>query len=436
MSLFQGILLGVFIIAIIGGVLLFGIVHNDETAGIANLTMWGTLDEASVNALFAQIYNNNNEEKYRVSYVYKNPDEFDNDFLEALANGTPPDMVLLPHQDIFKQAKRLYPIPYKSYPQRTFKDTFIEEGELFLGSEGVTAIPFTIDPMVMYWNRTLFSKALISRPPVYWDELISQVSRLTEKDSGGNVKKSAIALGEWNNIAYVKDIISLLLMQAGSPIVGVKDGRITALIDERGTYTVAPSDTAITFFIQFANPVKAYYSWSRSFPNSIDHFANGDVAMLLARASDVGKIQRKNPNLNFDVAETPMPRGDAVGAITYGQMYGIGIVKNSKNVNSSVGAAYELASKEVLEKYEVLSGLPPVRRDMLATLPEDAFKSVFYRAALRSRAWYDPDSDRTETILKNMIETVISGREGTGGAAKTADEELNLILDELFVGTN
>ncbi len=430
MSLFQGILLGVFIIATIGGVVLFGIVQNDDGYAGVELSMWGTVPSEQIIALLNQIYSDENQTAPRIKYVYKSPDTFDQEFLEALASGVGPDMVLLPQQDIFKQSKRLYPIPYKTLSARTFKDTFIQEGELFLNNDGVIAVPFIIDPLVMYWNRTMFTKAGIARPPMYWDEVVQIVPRLSEKDSSGYLRKSGVALGEFSNISYAKDILSALLMQAGTPIIGYKDINIlSALLDERGSFTVTPADTAITFFIQFANPVKALYSWSRAFPVSVEHFASGDVAMLFAKASDIVRIQEKNPNLNFDVGEFPKPRDDASGAITYGDMYSLAIVNNTPNTNAAIEAIFMLVSPEIIKIFEEITGLPPVRRDLLAVLPEDPYKSVFYNAALRTRGWFDPDKIQTEIIFRNMIETVVSGREGVGAATKLADEELNLLLD-------
>lgn len=433
MSLFQGILIGVFIVAIIGGVILFGIVQNNDggTSGLINV--WGTVPQEVMGNLLTTLSADQNSTLPKIAYQYVPEETFDRTLLEALASGTGPDVVLLPHEDILKQKTRLLPIPYKSVSERTYKDLFIEDAEVFLDKDGILAMPFSVNPLVLYWNRTMFTKAGIANPPKYWDEVIQIVPRLSEKDASGILKKSGIALGEFSNIDYAKDIIALLFMQSGSPIVGDKNGRLSAFIDERGAGTVTPSDTAITFFTQFANPVKTLYSWSRSFPNSLDMFAQGDVAMVIGRASDITKIQEKNPNLNFDVAELPVPKpsGEDTGGITFGSMYGLAIVKNSTNPSGALNAMYGLTSAQSLGVLANITNLPPVRRDMLADFPEDPYKEVFYKASLRSKVWYDPDKDITYGIFKNLLDTIVSGRESITGALKQADEQLNDLLDRI-----
>ena len=57
--------------------------------------------------------------------------------------------------------------------ERDFKNTYIEEGELYLAANGILGLPITVDPMVMYWNRDIFSSAAIAAPPSYWDEFLT-----------------------------------------------------------------------------------------------------------------------------------------------------------------------------------------------------------------------------------------------------------------------
>ncbi len=428
MSLFQGIIIGILIVGAIGGVALFALSKVSSTAELAPLTVWGMVDPASMDAFFAAIAEKKDPTIPEFNYVYVTPENFQKDFLEALATGNGPDLVLLPHEELLNQRNKLFVFPYDNLPQRTFKELFVEAGEVFFAPEGTIALPFSIDPLVMYWNRTAFSRAGIAQVPRYWDEVISIEPKLVEKDAAGQVKKAALALGEFSNISYAKDILSTLLMQSGTNIVGYDGNRLISLINERGPYTVPPVDTAVTFFTQFSNPVKAYYSWSKALPQSTEMFAQGDLAMLFAKASDITKIQAKNPNLNFDVSEFPITRDEANGALTFGSMYGFGVVARSQNIQEAVNAAVSLTSKDSLTVWESISGLPPVRRDMLATVPQDPYRAVFYNAALRSKVWYDPDGIATENIFKDLIDAVVTGRLQLSAAARDADDALNNLL--------
>lgn len=89
---------------------------------------------------------------------------------------------------------------------------------------------------------------------------------------------------------------------------------------------------------------------------------------------------------------------------------------------------FALTSFENIAQFSVNLGLPPVRRDVLTNKPTDAIGSVFYDSALMSKSWFDPDSDETDDIFKNMIESVTSGRARLGEAINLADQELGLLL--------
>lgn len=431
MSLFQGIIIGILIVGAIGGLALFALSKANTTDELPMLTIWGMVPPATMDAFLGTIAEKKDKNIPPFAYVYVTPDNFQRDFLEALATGQGPDLVLLPHEEILNQRNKLFTIPFESLPVRTFRELFIEAGEVFFVPDGTIAVPFSVDPLVMYWNRTAFSRAGIAQVPKYWDEVIAAEPKLVEKDATGQIKKAALALGEFSNISYSKDILSTLLMQSGTSIVGYDGTRLVSLLSERGPYTVPPTDTAITFFTQFSNPVKAYYTWSKALPQSIEMFAQGDLAMLFARASDIGPIQQKNPNLNFDVSEFPVTRDEANGALTFGSMYGIGVVSRSPYLQNALNAAFILTSSDQLKLFEEISELPSVRRDMLAQIPQNPYKVVFHNAALRSKVWYDPDRVATENIFKNLVDSIVSGRLQISAATRDADDALNTLLFSL-----
>ena len=74
------------------------------------------------------------------------------------------------------------------------------------------------------------------------------------------------------------------------------------------------------------------------------------------------------------------------------------------------------------------SGLPPVARRVLSEPPGDDVGPVFYKSALIAKAWLDPDTDKTDLIFKEMIESVTSGRLRVQSAVSNAAQE----LDDLF----
>ena len=99
-----------------------------------------------------------------LKYVQKSADTLDQDLLEALASGVGPDLILLADNLAFRYANRLFAIPYTSYSLATFKSNFSGAGEVFLTGRGVLAFPITVDPLVMYYNRSILDANSVIYP--------------------------------------------------------------------------------------------------------------------------------------------------------------------------------------------------------------------------------------------------------------------------------
>ncbi len=431
---FQTILLFVFgffiIIAVLGFAgILPGFGGKNEKVFLGNVTIWGTLPERTVSGLIGDVYAG--EESVKITYKQKSAETFDRDLVEALASAVGPDVILLPQDLIVRHRDKISPISYETVSQRGFQDRFIEEAELYLSNAGILALPLTIDPMVMYWNRDLFSAAGISSVPKTWDEYRLIVPRLTKKDrTGANIVQSALPFGEFRNVDHAKDILSLLILQAGNPItqkLAEQDEKVVSVLKEQFNLDIPPTEAALRFFTEFSNPVKESYTWNRSLPSSQEAFVAGSSAVYVGYASERAELERKNPHLNFDVAQIPQPSGLS-RAITFGNMEALAILKSSPNFTASFRAVALLSDTDFVDALSKDLGLPPARRDLLGGTPPDAFAEVFYDAALISRAWLDPAPERTETVFQNMVEVIVSGRSKISEAVSAASVELTRLL--------
>ena len=311
MNLFQIITIGVFTFFLIFAVLVFsGVIPIFTTApqGVSGtVTLWGIIPEARFRNSLA-VFNKTHEKIFSIQYVQKNEDFFDRDLVEAIASGKGPDMVLLPQDLVVRHTDKVTPISYETLSLRDFRDTFIEEGELFIGDEevGILALPFSVDPMILFWNRDIFNANTISLPPELWDQLLALAPVLTATDNAFNVNQSAIAFGEFENVTHAKDILALLILQAGNPIVERKEGKLTAVLEERRGLVVAPGESALRFYTEFSNPSKPVYSWNRSLPESKEFFVSNDLGVYVGYASEIPDIRAQSPNLNFDIALVPI----------------------------------------------------------------------------------------------------------------------------------
>lgn len=428
MSFFRIGIIAAFVIFAVVGVLAFSGIGGigGDSDNIGRVEVWGTAPQGLMDAIFSDI-SMEVDGFSGVDYVQKSEETYNEEFVEALASGRGPDLFLLPHDSIVRHSDKIIELPYKSFSEREFKSTFIEEGEMYLTSTGVLGLPFTIDPLVMYWNRDIFQNAGVANPPTFWDELFVLSPKITQRDLASNITRSFVALGEFDNIENAKEILSALIIQSGNPIIASSGGELRSVIRENIGFSTSPAESAVRFYTEFSNPVKSVYSWNRSLQNSKQLFAAGDLAIYFGFASELSEIIRANPNLNFDVSLLPQLR-DSNTRVTYGKMSAFAVPRASANPTGAFITGVILTDAVNVFAFSQAIGLPPVRRDLLSNRPADAFSSVFYDSALISNAWLEPDSEETDDIFENLVESVTSGRVRLSEAVRTADKELNLLL--------
>ncbi len=424
MSKFQVIVIAIFVICIIAGVALFATYKSkDAQNSLPTVTIWGVFPQSIFTALVRQL-NNTRESPLSINYVEKSSSAFDKEFIEALARGEGPDVILIPQEMMLRHSDKITPIPYSLLTERDFKNTYVQQAELYLTSQGIAGLPFTVDPLVMYWNRDLFTNAGLATHPRYWDEFADVSKKIEQKDVNSNIRRSAIAMGEFANISHAREILGTLFMQSGNPVTTRNDEGVQSTLGGDGIQSSSP---AVSFFTQFANPRNEEYSWNRSLPLSKNWFLAGSLATYFGFSSELFDIREKNPNLDFDVSPLPQIRNGR-NRVTYGSMYGLSIVRSSANQAAAYANLQALTAPDALTILGQLSYLPPVRRDMLATGSADPYQTIFYDSALISRGWLDMNIRITNDIFQDMIESITSGRVSTEGAIRSAHDQMNLSL--------
>ncbi len=372
LSGFQIGVIAVFVVLALLGVVVFatgfGIGRNDP---LPEVVVWGTVNEDVMKVVLSGL-KRDTERFDRVSYVEKDPRTYNEEFVNALASGRGPDLFLLREKDIIAQNDKVLTIPFKKYSERMFRNNFIEEGELFLRKEGIMALPFSVDPMVMYWNRDIFSNEGIANPPSFWDEFFILSPRITKRDRSSSIVQSFVAFGEYRNVVHAKDILSALILQTGNPIVTFSErGGLVSTFEEKLNYLEPPVLAALRFYTEFSNPVKSVYSWNRALPDSRQSFIAGDLAIYIGFASELPELQKANPNLNFDVAKLPRSR-ESNRSVTFGRLSALAIPLGSRNTDAAFEVAQALSSASQVSIFAQESGLPPVRRDLLSQKPTDS----------------------------------------------------------------
>jgi ABC-type glycerol-3-phosphate transport system substrate-binding protein len=361
-----------------------------------------------------------------VSYQEKDPATFQNDLVSAIADGQSPDLILADAASLFVLRNRLYTIPFETYNERLYRDTYVDGASVFLSPAGVLAIPLLVDPLVVYYNKDLLAGQNYVAAPTTWNGLGQSLARFLKKDSRGVITQTAIGLGEVDNVQNYKDILSALFLQTGNPIVvqnpttGAYEQRLNRGQD---TDTELGSAKALSFYTGFANQSNTSFSWTRTLPSTLDMFLSGKSAFYIGRASELFMIQSRNPNLSFDVTTLFQP-DDAIRPITYGNFSGLGILKSTPNFPAAYSIAGTFTSKEFVEYLSAATAVPPARRDLLLVAQKNPYVQVYFKAALSAFGWPDPSPALSTEVFRDMIRAVNNGRSDASQAIYEASRDL------------
>lgn len=408
----RNILLGLGVFAALFSILIFsGKIPLGTTGSQAkgDVVIWGTLPEVEMNKLVQEF--NPKAKDYRVSYKEVSEAVFNQSLLEALASGTGPDLIIAPHQIILSQSSRLYPFPLSSFSEKSYKDTYVDGASIFFNRDGAIALPVSIDPMVLFYNRTLLSKRGIINPPATWDEILNLAPSLTVRNARGGFDESAIALGT-PNTPHNKDIVMATVAQLGQAAVLKQyrgDGSplltVTANTPINAQSEVYPLLTAVRFFKEFADPSKMSYSWNRFAGNAQDQFVAEKLAMYIGYASELSTLRSRNPKADIEMTYLPQTRGYNSFA-TAGQLYGIAALRTSRNLVTALTVESQFSSVGIAPAIASILEATPAHRSY-AGMP--GLSEVIGRSMLVARPWHDSFPNESLSLMATMFADIVNG---------------------------
>ena len=426
-SVFQIFLLILFGVFALIGIIVVATNRNDDEREklIADITIWGPPMYSDIMSDILRDLKEKDDLLEKVKYVEKNPHTIYGDLLEAMSTGDSPDIVIMNSSGLLPLKNKIYPIPVERLPLHTFRDTYVEGSEIFVLDNSVYALPLAVDPLVLYWNRTLFKNAAIAKVPKDWDTLVDLTyKRLSKINGGADLTQSAIAFGEYDNVLHAKEILSALFMQTGSGIVYRKNGYFTINNND-----IKKASLALKFYTSFSNPIKTVYSWNKTFDRSLEAFASDRVAMYAGFVSDEPIIKKINLNLNFDMTTFPQSNNN-IADVTYGNFYGLAVLKTSKNPQAGLYVANVMTSRDVSKRLSEASGLPSARRDVLTDVdPSDPTAYTKVQSAIMAKSWLEPaPQSAVNTAFKRGINNTVSGTVGYEQATGQIFADINALL--------
>jgi len=304
------------------------------------LTMWHLFDSEEVFKPIIADYQKEHP-NIKIKFIKKDYSEYEDDSLNALAEGAGPDIWLIRNDWVVRHHKKLVPMPegmlsaedeQKRSDVDVFKDNFVPVvADDVVVDNKIYGLPLYVDTLALYYNKDLFREKqdklyeeekietaeLLEEAPQTWNDVV-RVNKLLTKREGENIKQAGIALGLSGNVDQAIDIVYALMLQNHTKMVA-DDKKSSAfnlsILNEAGE-PVYPGTHALEFYASFSDPGKEAYSWNTSMPNDVEAFAQGKLAMMINYSFRIQTLSQIAPNLNYEIAPLPQIKGETT-AVDY-----------------------------------------------------------------------------------------------------------------------
>lgn len=399
----------------------------------AKLTVWVS---NSFYKRYIDVFNRDHPDIF-VNFVHK--PGIEKLLMTSIAGGTAPDLVRLWRTWVIAFGSRGALVPLNKY----IESDKVDLNAYFPGAIGECeyqgkyySLPFNTDVHPLYYNRTMFEEVGLdpNKPPKTWKELEEYARRLTVIENG--VAKKLGFAPNLGNVSFVD-----FLWPAGGKLVS-KDKKKIIFNDEAGLRTLewllnftdnisGGIATVAAFKTAAQNPTTFETAWA---------MMNNQLAMSIEVATPLVTFAQYAPDLDFDVANPPIPEGGEL--ITEMGGFGFCIPRDCPNPETAWKFVKWTASKEAQLKFSAL-GEPPlggggltVRKDVSEHAPFYTLQPKWAKlVAMESfgRFWpTTPITGEMQTELKDMIDSVLYHKKSPKEALDYAAKKLQEALDEVY----
>lgn len=379
---------------------------------------------------------------YYYKKILSGDEDYENEFSKVLSEGKGPDIITINNSWMPRYKKMVAPLDDGARTAQSYQRKFVDVvSNDFLEDNKIYAVPLSLDTLALYYNIDMFSSVGITEPPKVWNDFSDDVKKLTMRDEKGNITRAGAAIGTDKNVNRSSDILSLLLLQSNSTIVGKvgdKVDKVATFTDvfSDGSNTIAPGEErtvggiALQFYADFANPDKSVYTWNPLLDYSIDAFSQMNAAMMINYAYTVPVVRAKTPNLRFAIAPMPQIKGVDI-PVNYASYWAMTVSSGSAHPLEAWDFLMYITNPEINKLYLTETGKPTAQRDLVAWQEngDDPNLAVFARQSLTAKSWYQQDNFAVDKIFNNAINSVIFRRATPEEASTTAAEELNKLME-------
>lgn len=387
------------------------------------LVYWGLWDEPAIIQPLISAYQSQHP-NVTIEYQKMSPDQYRDKLLARGKNGQGPDIFRF-HNTWLPEIKEIVsPLPSSVMTNADFEKTFypVQKTDLKLGSY-YYGIPLYLDGLVLIYNDSLMKKAGIADVPGNWDDLITDVGKLSIKDTSGQIITSGIALGTANNIEHFSDIFALMLVQNGADLTKLDQPEAAQ---------------ALEAYRKFAEKPKNY--WDATQENNIQAFIHEKVAMIFAPSWEVATIRAVRSDLEIKVV--PIPPVPGAKPVSIASYWVEGVSRYSKQQTEAWKFLAYLAQKDSLSQLfqsqiKARGFAPAVSRvDMGSEMAQNQYIAAVVKQAdayvsvpMVTRTFDNGLNDQIVKYIENAINATAQGTSYTE-AMKTAKQGIDQVLGQ------
>lgn len=423
----------------------FGGSASSATTSKITLKVWGVFDEKDAWKEIISGYESTHP-NVSVEYTKMRFEEYQDDLVQAIAEGKGPDIFAVHNTWIGGFTDLLEPMPdavtvahletqgtlrkeqvlvsssQATLSMKALKQNFIpavvsdvvlpyQETEKSDPVDRIYALPMGVDTLGLFYNQDMLNTAGIPQPPATWSDFQQATTLLTKLDAVGAITQSAVGMGTYENVERATDILSVLMMQNGAQMVDDRGKVAFNQIPEGTPRDVNPGLDAVRFYTDFANPTKEVYTWNSSQSSSLEAFVNGNAAMFLGYSYHLPIIRTLAPKLNVGVAALPQisVAGDVQQA-NFGNYWAEGVSRDSKYTDDAWNFILYATAAENVGSYLSAAGKPTALRSLIDDQLNDENIGVFAQELLTAETWYrGKDVDAAEKAMGKMVDDILEG---------------------------
>jgi multiple sugar transport system substrate-binding protein len=354
-------------------------------------------------------------------------DSYNQKVASAVPAGQGPDVVNLFYGwlPLYVDSGYLQALPLDAFPPSEVERQFVPMVKAAKFEGKYWALPTAVRTLALFYNKDMFRKAGLSRPPVTWDEFLADAQRLTERDGKGNVVVEGFGIAPTGQDHQL--LREVLFRQWGAaPYSG--DGR-------RATYNTPQGAEALRWYTDLVTRHKvAVIDFFPGGNGYRDAFVAGKAGMIVDGSFAIGAMRSA---AKFDWGVGVLPRRTAGGTPgNFGSFWVHGLTTRAKGERRDAAIKWLkfITSPDTQRVWLQQVGEIPAAKALAEDpkLAQDPIYGPFIQGLPYAHATFFIDESAQRTVLVDAVNEVVLNHKDPKAALDEAASKEGKILGEFW----